>query len=268
MSIKLTNARKEFNSVGLLLKQGKILPAAMAFYNGLKIYFKNRNGLLKNEKKEFTSLIDKNLSSLNNCSKVREVFPLLLVLEPGKENELLKTVHELVSALESDTVDNAKLSLEEMEKDKRQSLFNANNHLKGKETKKADSIFERLVNDYKEDFDLKINIVDLFIEAKEYHKAIDYLKTAYKDNPKSVHIYNRLGMALRKIGRFEDSEKAYKQAISLQKEDEYLHFNLARLYLDMKNWDKAMCSAKQAVKINPGFMQAQKMVIFIDKNKC
>lgn len=263
MSIELSKARQNLNSVSSLLKRDKILPAATAFRDGLITYLKGN--LLQNEKKEFADLIDKTLYLLNNHPKIREHYPILLTLEPGKEKELLENIGELINALQADMTDVAKESLKELEKQKQQALADARNHLKDNDIEKADAIFRKLVRDHEKDFDLKINITDLLLEDEQYQKAIDYLKKAYKDNPDSVHIYNRLGMALRKTGKFEDAEKAYKQAIKLHPKDEYLYFNLGRLYIDMKNWEKAMHSAEQAIKINPDFEQAHKMFTFTRK---
>ena len=260
MSVELTKARQNLNSVSSMLKRDKVLPAATAFHDGLVTYLKGN--LLQNEKKEFSDLLDKTLYLLNSHPKIREVYPILLTFEPGKEKELLENIRELISSLQSNLTDTAILSLEEMEKQKKQALAKAYNHLKNKESDKADVIFRKLVREYSKDFELKIDITDMLINAEEYHKSIDYLKMAYKDNPGSVHIYNRLGMALRKLGKLEDSEKAYMQAVKINSKDEYLHFNLGRLYIDMQNWQKAMQSAQKAIKINPDFEQAKKMLSF------
>ncbi len=260
MSQEITKARKNLNSVSTLLKQDKILPATTAFHDGLTTYLKGN--LLQSEKKEFADLLDRTLYLLNNNPKIREIYPILLELEPGKEKDLLENLRELISTLQKGMTDIAKISLEELEKKKKQALDEAKTHLNDKNIDKADAIFRKLIREHDKDFDLKIDITDLLINAEEYQKAIDYLKSAYKDNPGSIHIYNRLGMALRKLGRFEDAEKAYLQAVKIHSKDEYLHFNLGRLYIDMKYWNKAFMSAQKSLKINPDFDQAKKMLKF------
>ncbi|WP_045213500.1 tetratricopeptide repeat protein [Desulfonatronovibrio magnus] len=260
MSHEITKARKNLNNVASMLKQDKILPAATAFNEGLSTYLRSK--LLQNEKKEFADLLDKTLYLLNNHPKIREVFPILLTMEPGKEKELLENIRELIQTLQNQMTDSARLSHEDLEKEKKELLNKAKAHLDDHDVTKAEAIFRKLMRNHDKDFDLKINIVDLLIEAQEYQKAIDYLKLAYKDNPKSVHIYNRLGMALRKLGKYEDSEKAYKQAVKISPRDEYLHFNLGRLYIEMQQWVNAMDSAEKAIKINPDFKQAKKMLKF------
>ncbi len=260
MSNEITKARRNLNSVSSLLKQDKLLPAATAFHEGLATYLKGN--LLQNEKKEFVDLLDRSLYLINNHPKIREIYPILLILEPGKEKSLLENLRELINALGSGMTDNAMESMKDLEKKKNQALTEAKKLLSEKEVEKAELLFRKLVRDYEKDFDLKIEIIDLLLNAQEYHKAIEYLKIAYKDNPGSVHIYNRLGMALRKLGKFEDAEKAYMQAVKIHPKDEYLHFNLGRLYIDMSEWAKARNSAEKSLKINPEFEQARKMYNF------
>ncbi len=266
MSIELTRARQNLNSISSLLKRDKILPAASALHDGLVTFVKGK--LLKSEKQEFSNLLERNLSLLNNHPGIRQVYPVLLILEPGKEKDLLENLRQLMSVLESEMSENALESLQELDRKKKQALSEAQALLSKKEMDAADQIFKRLIRDFQEDFELKIEIVDLLLEAEQYLKAIDYLKHAYRDNPGSVHVYNRLGMALRKLGRFPESEKAFSQAVKIQPRDEYLHFNLGRLYLDMQDWHKAMHSAQKALSINPDFEQARKMLKFaLNKTK-
>ncbi|WP_028574299.1 tetratricopeptide repeat protein [Desulfonatronovibrio hydrogenovorans] len=260
MSNEITKARKNLNSVSSLLKQNKILPAVNAFYDGLLTYLKGN--LLQNEKKEFADLLDKTVYLVNSHPKVREIYPILLTFESGKEKELVENLRELLNAMQNSLADNAKDTLAELEKRKRESLAQARQRLDEKDIDNAQAIFKKLVRDFDKDFELKIDITDLLINAQEYQKAIEYLKLAYKDNPGSVHIYNRLGMALRKLGRFEDSEKAYQQAIQIHSKDEYLHFNLGRLYIDAGKLTEARLCAEKALKINPDFDQARKMLNF------
>ncbi len=265
MSTELNKARKDLSNIPGLLKRDKILPALTSLQNGLKVYLKSN--LMQSEKKEFQEMLDKALYALNTNSYLRQVYPVLLKLEAGKEKELLQNVRELVDILQEEMTSEAKESLEEMEKRKKEDLERARK-LHGEGDKdKADALLHKLVREFDQDFDLKIDIADLLIDAEEYQKALDYLKLAYKDNPSSVHIYNRLGMALRKLGRLEDSEKAYSQAVKITPNDEYLHFNMGRLYMDMQKWSEAKRAAEKALSINPEFNQARKMLQYTQKKQ-
>ncbi|EFI35865.1 Tetratricopeptide TPR_2 repeat protein [Desulfonatronospira thiodismutans ASO3-1] len=263
MSAELNKARKNLTNIPSLMKQDKLLAAVTALQEGLTTFLKGN--LMQSEKKEFLEMIDRSLHALNSNQALRQVYPVLLKLEPGKEKELLQNVRELQSALQEEMTSEAKESLAEMEKRKTDTLEKARSLLKEGQQDKADASLRKLVREFTDDFDLKINIADILISAEAYEKALDYLKMAYRDNPRSVHIYNRLGMALRKLGRFEDSEKAYSQALKITPQDEYLHFNMGRLYMDMQQWNKALHSAYKALEINPDFEQARKMLHYSQK---
>ncbi|NCC04777.1 MAG: tetratricopeptide repeat protein, partial [Proteobacteria bacterium] len=81
----------------------------------------------------------------------------------------------------------------------------------------------------------------------------------------SAHIFNKLGMALRKSGRLEEAEKFYIQALERQAHDEIIYFNLGRVYLDMKRWKNAIAAADRALAVNADFVEAKKMKMFAAK---
>ena len=91
------------------------------------------------------------------------------------------------------------------------------------------------------------------------------LDDALKDDPNAIHLYNRIGMVLRKMQDFDTAEKYYLKALTLTDSDEYLYYNLGRLYYDWKKWDKMANSAERAVEINPEFGEAVKMLKFARK---
>jgi tetratricopeptide (TPR) repeat protein len=91
------------------------------------------------------------------------------------------------------------------------------------------------------------------------------LDDALKDDPNAIHLYNRIGMVLRKMKDYETAEKYYLKALTLTSQDEYLLYNVGRLYYDWRKWDKMAESAQKAVEINPDFAEAVKMLKFAQK---
>ena len=59
-----------------------------------------------------------------------------------------------------------------------------------------------------------------------------------RDDPNAIHLYNRIGMVLRKMKDYDTAEKYYLKALTLTSTDEYLHYNLGRLYFDWRKWKK------------------------------
>lgn len=129
------------------------------------------------------------------------------------------------------------------------------------ETAKAKQVCDRLIDAARTGTELKITVADLFLEFGKYDEALEYLKSAYADNPDSDHVFNKLGMTLRKSGRLEEAEKFYIQALERQTQDEFIYFNLGRVYLDMKRWKNAI-AADRALTINAELAEARKMKLY------
>ncbi len=66
-----------------------------------------------------------------------------------------------------------------------------------------------------------------------------------------IATFNRLGILLRRMGKWEDAANAYLKAISVAPNDENLHYNLAMARLEGKELEGARASALKAMAINP-----------------
>ncbi|MEE8483905.1 MAG: tetratricopeptide repeat protein, partial [Nitrospinota bacterium] len=73
----------------------------------------------------------------------------------------------------------------------------------------------------------------------------------------NVHIYNRLGIALRKQGKWFDAVEEYKKALKIDPKDEVICFNMGKAYIEGGKNDEAIDSFKKALKINPNFKEAK-----------
>jgi len=259
----LTQARKKLHSVPSLLRQNKVLAALHAFYDGLRLYLKQP--LMKQEKKELAKIITDNVYYLNQNPKLREQYPILIEYKEGEEKAFLKTLKELLEVFQEEIHQTAREQLAELEKQKQDKLNQAKAELEERKIEQAEKIYAELIQKFKDDSKLKIAISDQLIANEYFEQAIKYLKEAYKQDPNSVDVFNRLGMSLRKLGRYEDAIKAYQHALKLDPQDEYLYFNLARVYLDQKDYAKAKEVVSKALKINPDFELAQKMLKFLEK---
>jgi len=71
-------------------------------------------------------------------------------------------------------------------------------------------------------------------------------------NEKYVYLYNCLGIALRKQGKFQDAIQNYNRALKIDPQDANLYYNLCKAFAGDKDYDKAKDSLKKAVKLDPG----------------
>ncbi|NDV25184.1 tetratricopeptide repeat protein [Desulfovibrio sp. JC010] len=263
MSGELTTARKKLATVSSLLKQQKAMPAVQATYDAVVIMLKG--GLMKAEREEFQELIDSTVHILNSDKKLREDYPLIINYAPGGEKELLETLRELLQELQKKVSDGAQLMLAAMEKRKREQLEKGQALIEEGKTDEAQKLFDALIREFKDDTELRADIADKFIKAGLYNEALGYLEEALKNDPNAIFLYNRIGIVLRKMKDFEAAEKYYLRALKINNKDEYLYFNTGRLYYDWKNWEKMGKAAKMALKINPNFAEAEKMLKFAKK---
>lgn len=262
MSNKLITARKKLSSVSTNLKKGKYMPAVQAVHDALLIML--RESLMKSERSEFENLLHKVAYALNSDTNLRKVYPLVIDYAPGKEKAFLDAMVELLRLLQEKMNEEAQQDLAAIEARKRMELENGQKALDAEEFDKAKAIFDKLISDFG-DVDLKADIADRYLKAERYPEAFSLLDDALKDDPNAIHLYNRIGMVLRKMKDFETAEKYYLKALTICQDDEYLIFNLGRLYFDWKKWDKMANAAERALGINPNFGEASKMLAFAKK---
>ena len=67
---------------------------------------------------------------------------------------------------------------------------------------------------------------------------------------------NVKGLALYKLGKYEEAIKAYKEAINLKKDFAEAHYNLGDAYSQLRDYKKAIEAYKQAIRSQPDFATA------------
>lgn len=257
MSVELIKARKRLSEVNGLLKQGKPMAAAQAVTQALLTILKNP--LMKNERDEFTALLEQAVYNLNQDKELRRLYPLVIPYKPGEEKKLFQTMQELVGELESHVTEEAQHELANMERHKARELEKGQGFLDEQAYDQARSTFNNLMRAYKTDTGLKADIADRYLKADLYDDALGLLEDALQSDPQALYLYNRIGIVLRKLKQFDAAERYYLKALELTNKDEYLYFNLGRLYFDWQQWNKMRDAAEKALGINPGFKEAEKM---------
>lgn len=66
-----------------------------------------------------------------------------------------------------------------------------------------------------------------------------------------IATFNRLGLLLRRAGRWQEAVTEYKKALSVSPNDDGLHYNMAMAYLEGKDLENARAMALKAMAINP-----------------
>lgn len=263
MTQDIVTIRRQAKQVNSMLRQGKMLPAAQAIMAPLRLML--TTPLMKAEKDELTDIVKEALSYLNSDQALRKIYPLELVYEQGEEKNLFDDLQELTAMLNEATMSEVAQLAREMAEKKEAALAEGQGHLDAQEFDKARGVFSAISTSHPNDSELKGAIGEKVLAAGLYEDAVTYLSDAVAIDPKALHLYNRLAIALRKLGRFDVAEKHYMNALPIAPEDPYLLFNIGRLYAEWAKWDKALEYGEKALAQKPDFTEAGKLVNFSRK---
>ena len=76
------------------------------------------------------------------------------------------------------------------------------------------------------------------------------------------HAHNRLGIALRKQGKWREAVQEYMAAVENSPHDENIRFNMAMAYMEGREYQKALMHFRKAVEINPEFYKGNAFVCY------
>ena len=86
------------------------------------------------------------------------------------------------------------------------------------------------VLEHKKDAPSSINLARAYHTLGRYEEAVDGFTKAIELAPLSFKAYNDRGISLLELGRFDDAEVSFKNAITIRKNYAEPHFNLGNLY--------------------------------------
>jgi tetratricopeptide (TPR) repeat protein len=151
----------------------------------------------------------------------------------------------------------------------RQSMDKAEKHLAENKLDRAEKEFKKALavdsENIKAVFGLGITYLTggKLEEAGEVFRDIMALDLAFDDE--HTHLFNEFGIKLRKAGMLDKALEYYSKALRLNERDEHLHFNVARIHHDAKDYAKAAESLKDALAIAPDFAEAARMLKAVEK---
>jgi len=95
---------------------------------------------------------------------------------------------------------------------------------------------------------------------RRYAEAIDECKLAIEVDPDFGNPYNDIGAYLIELGRWEEAIPWFEKAIDAPRYDprHFPHFNLARVYIQIYEYGKAVSHLERALELEPRYGSAQK----------
>ncbi len=262
MSHTLVIARQGLKQVQSQVKQGNAVAGVQALQVGLAAM---RENLMSSERKEFTELVSNAVEFLKGDPLVKQLFPESLNYTPGKEADLNESLKELQKRFMEHMQEQAEEARRLTEEKKQASFERGKAELLSGNIAKGKSTFAILKREFPQDEMLIGDMGEVLLSVKMYEEAVEFFTEALDLRDDMVSVYNSIGIALRELKRFDVGETYYLRASQYLRTDPNLYFNIARLYLDWGKFPKAIQSANVALKLNPDFVEAQKLLKYVEK---
>lgn len=105
---------------------------------------------------------------------------------------------------------------------------------------------------------------EALLESGDFAGAEKAFKLSLDLDPTQTHVFNRIGITLRRQGKTEEAVQFLLRAIEVTDDDENLFYNISRAYLDLDNKEEAVKYLKRAIEINPDFHEARDLMVNLD----
>lgn len=98
---------------------------------------------------------------------------------------------------------------------------------------------------------------------KEKHEASRgaILEEVMRVNPKTINVFNTLGIIYRRQGKYREAADQYIKALKVNPQDEHIHYNLGRTFFELEDMARARKSLAKALEISPDFEEARKLLL-------
>jgi tetratricopeptide (TPR) repeat protein len=121
----------------------------------------------------------------------------------------------------------------------------------------AREMLSRSLNLHRDDYTSLQTLGLLALQRGEFPQAADYFERAIKGGGNLSSNHANLGLALRKLGRCAEAEKALLCSVEMDRQRVEAIVNLGHLYRENKNNDKALEYFKNALALNPRMMDVR-----------
>jgi tetratricopeptide (TPR) repeat protein len=101
-------------------------------------------------------------------------------------------------------------------------------------------------------------------KAEETFRKLTRIDAVFEE--KNKHIFNELGMELRRLKLYDQAVAYYVKALSFTKDDENLYFNLGRALFEKGDLKRAGAALKKSLALNPGMNEARILLGTIKKS--
>ena len=133
-------------------------------------------------------------------------------------------------------------------------------HLRHEEPEEALKFFFKSAEISPLNSDRQLALGEALLQTGHFSEAERAFKIVLELDPTAVHVFNRLGISLRRQKKTEEALQYFLKALEQTGEDENLLYNISRVYWDKGEAPQARYYLKKAVKLNPDFTEARDML--------
>lgn len=264
-SALINQARKNLLNIAVLLREGNLEAALNALIFGIFVYVKHANHFTRLEKQDFQDLMVKYVNLVSLDPTIKAVCHEHLEFEPKMEKDLLFKLRALPEKIRALKLQGVAREAKEREQVRLDRIEKGRQLLQQRYYDGALKHFKRLSEDYPQDYEVQSLIGNLLFEINHV-ECTTFLEKAVCLEPTDHKSLARIGTALRKTRKFDQSEQAYMAALKISENNVNYLFNLARVYIDSTQWQKAQATLRQLLAIDPDLEPAKKALEFASKN--
>jgi tetratricopeptide (TPR) repeat protein len=101
---------------------------------------------------------------------------------------------------------------------------------------------------------------ETFLQAGLAADAEKLFTQSLQEDPRNIHLYNRLGIALRQQQKHQEALECYDKALKMDPRNEKIYFNIGILYFDLGDQQRSLDAFRKALKLRPNFPEARNFI--------
>jgi tetratricopeptide (TPR) repeat protein len=262
MSQELTRIDEALQRVASDLRKGDFVAAAHAVRNGANAL--SDIPMTAEAYGEIERLLVNACDLMQSTPALVDTYPEGILYVPGQELHIATLMGRLLQSVEQMDNNSGGGRQEKISSTRDEFLARARAALQAGKAGDARNELAVLDELYPRDGELHMETGMLFLDFGLTVDAVASLRKAAGLLPDPTRALNTLGVTLRKMRRFEESEQYFLRAVQTSGGDQHLFFNLGRLYLDTGRWREAVECAEKALALDPAFDAATKMRAFAE----
>jgi tetratricopeptide (TPR) repeat protein len=119
----------------------------------------------------------------------------------------------------------------------------------------AEGCFDKALGLDEQNVRALFNLGLIYMEQEDVVKTRNLLRSLLSIKStftgKDQHLFNEFGISLRKHGLFDEAVEYYSRALAFTRDDDHLHYNLARANYERGDWEGCVAALIRSRELNP-----------------